>query len=127
MLRPRGVGEPGTEEGMMREAEGSATGGSFGGLDAKLTVFALANGVDLAKGEGYRRLEWFTEGLERGILLEPCAEAACRIVVMAWKTGKAERLNDHVFADEVAIDEVPRMLDDAIEAANGLQAPAPPD
>lgn len=112
---------------MMDGAEGSATVGGFGGLDAKLTVFALANGVDLVKGEGYRRLEWFTEGLERGILLEPCTDTACRIVVMAWKTGKAEQLNDRVFADEVAMDDVARMLDDAIGAANGLEAPAPTD
>jgi hypothetical protein len=115
------------EEGMTNGAEGSATAGVFGSLDAKLTVFALANGVDLAKGEGYRRLEWFTEGLERGILLEPCADNACRLVVMAWKTGKAEQRNDHLLADEVPMDDVPGMLDDAIEAANALDWPTAPD
>jgi hypothetical protein len=41
-----------------------ASGGSFAEMDPRLTVFALANGVDLSKREGYRRLEWFSDGFE---------------------------------------------------------------
>ena len=103
-----------------RDAE--AEGGVFDGLDPKLTVFALANGMDLAKGEGYRRLEWFTEGLERGILLEPGA-AGLRLVVLTWKTGHADRLTDAVVAEDVAPEGVTKLLDGAIEAANALEAP----
>lgn len=31
----------------------------FDALDPRMTVFALANGIDMEKGDGYRRLEWF--------------------------------------------------------------------
>ncbi|MBW3534766.1 MAG: hypothetical protein KY453_06035 [Gemmatimonadetes bacterium] len=42
-------------------------------LDPDLTIFALANGMDLARergGASCRALEWFREGLERVIRIE---------------------------------------------------------
>jgi hypothetical protein len=102
-----------------------AGGGLFEGLDPKLTVFALANGMDLAKGEGYRRLEWFTEGLERGILIEPAGSGRVRVIALTWKTGHADRLVDDVVADDTPPEGVTKLLDGAIEAANALEAPDP--
>jgi hypothetical protein len=101
----------------------AADGGVFEGLDPKLTVFALANGMDLAKGEGYRRLEWFTEGLERGILIEAEPSGGVRVLVLTWKTGHADRLVSEDVARDVEPGSVTKLLDDAIETANALGAP----
>jgi hypothetical protein len=103
-------------------AKGSGDG-IFEVLDPRLTVYALANGMDLAKGDGYRRLEWFTEGLERGILIEPTADGAFRVAALSWKTGRAEHRSEADVADGLAADKVTKVLDDAIESANALGAP----
>ena len=49
---------------------GRGEGGAFGVLDPRLTIYALANGMDLAKETTARRLEWYYEGSERGIAIE---------------------------------------------------------
>jgi hypothetical protein len=106
----------------MTEATDSASGGAnpFDALDPRLTVFALANGMDLAKGEGYRRLEWFTEGLERGILIEDDGEASFDVTVLCWKTGDAEKLSGASVGDALSAEEVSRLVSDAIDTANEL-------
>lgn len=129
-VRPSGVdgtGAPGgrdmgMEAGMSDGARRSGDG-IFGVLDPKLTVYALANGMDLAKGEGYRRLEWFTEGLERGILIEPADADTFRVAVMSWRTGRAEHRSKAQVAEGLAAEKVTKVLDDAIESANALEAP----
>ena len=103
-------------------AQGSGDG-AFERLDPKLTVYALANGMDLAKGQGFRRLEWFTEGLERGILIEAAGPGTFRIAAMSWKTGRVEDRSRADVADGLEADGVPKVLDGAIEKANALEAP----
>lgn len=94
--------------------------GRFDPVDPKLTVFALANGMDLAKGEGYRRLEWFTEGLERGIVIEVDEGGGYRLTVASWKTGNAEERTESALDGPVTTEELSARLTDAIEAANRL-------
>lgn len=107
----------------MTERPGPGTG-PFAAIDPKLTVFALANGMDLSKGEDYRRLEWFTEGLERGILIRVANDGAYDLTALAWKTGKAEQSIEAAGAGGLAPQALSQALTDAIEIANGLSTPA---
>jgi hypothetical protein len=108
----------------MIEATDSASDGDspFDALDPRLTVFALANGMDLAKGEGYRRLEWFTEGLERGILIEATDSPSFDVKVLCWKTGNAETLSGASVGEGLSAEEVSSLVSGAIDTANGLSA-----
>ena len=99
---------------------GSEEGDAFEAIDPRLTVFALANGMDLDKAEGYRRLEWFTEGLERGILIKAEDGQGFRVSVLSWKTGHAEDATEEPLGNDLTKDEVQALLTDAIETANGL-------
>ena len=94
-------------------------GGPFAELDPKLTVFALANGVDLAKGEDHRRLEWFADGFERGILIA-LASPGFGLALFKWKTNDDDAGPPTVFRESVAAAEVVSLLDAAVEAANAL-------
>jgi hypothetical protein len=94
----------------------------FAAMDPRLTVFALANGVDLAKGEGYRRLEWFSDGFERGIVIEADGDASFYVGIVRWKSAGTEEevptptpLERGVNAQDVV-----SLLDRAVEAANAL-------
>ena len=73
----------------MSDAQGAGqdTVESFETIDAQLTMFALANGMDLSKGEGYRRLEWFLEGFERAIMIESENPESFRVRVMSWPSS----------------------------------------
>ena len=93
--------------------------GPFAEIDPKLTVFALANGVDLAKGEDHRRVEWFAEGFERGILIGLGADGSLGLALFKWKTG-GEPGEPTEFRSGVAASEIVGMLDAAVEAANAL-------
>lgn len=105
----------------MTEGRQDGAGRGFGTIDPRLTVFALANGMDLAKGDGYRRLEWFSEGLERGIMIVGDADGAYRVSVLSWKTGKAAETARRVpIRENVPADDVMHVLDGAIVDANGL-------
>lgn len=96
-------------------------GGPFEAVDPKLTVFALANGIDLAKEPAARRLEWFTEGLERGILVEVGPDGSYEVHALCWQTGSEVRARAAV-ARCATSEELVRMLSAAIDAANGLEA-----
>lgn len=99
------------------------TGGGFDGIDSDLTVFALANGVDLAKSEGVRRLEWFSEGLERGVVIEAGDGGTFTVVAMTWRSGRPELRAESRVSEGLSPAELRRALPDAIETANGLDAP----
>jgi hypothetical protein len=92
----------------------------FDAIDAKLTVFALANGTDLSKGKAYRRLEWFTEGFERGILVETGTSEAYRITVLRWTTGAEDDRTESLVGDDVSAEDLGAALSAAITAANDL-------
>lgn len=101
-----------------------AGGGRFDGIDSNLTVFALANGLDLAKGEDHRRLEWFSEGLERGIVLSADDGGGFDVHVVSWRSGSPEHRVEAPVAEGLSADEVRDALSDAIETANGLDVPS---
>lgn len=94
--------------------------GSFGSIDPKLNVFALANGMDLTKNPTQRRLEWFTEGLERAIVIERDGDAAFSVAVVSWRHGSTEITERASLGEAVPASEVIALLDPAIETANGL-------
>lgn len=91
----------------------------FEGIDSKLTVFALANGMDLAKGPGFRRLEWFTGGLERGILIEASGADGFDLRVLTWSTGRPDEMVETAVG-RASVEGLSTTLEDAIEAANAL-------
>ena len=86
-------------------------------------MFALANGMDLSKGEDYRRLEWFSEGLERGILIRPADGGAFDVDVMAWRNGRPDERRDGSATEGAGIDEISSVLTRAIDIANALEGP----
>lgn len=95
-------------------------GGPFADVDPKLTVFALANGVDLSKGEDHRRLEWFSEGFERGILIGSDANGSFGMALFKWKSGADDPGAPTPFLDAVDAVELVRQLGPAVDAANAL-------
>ena len=96
---------------------------AFEAIDPKLTMFALANGMDLSKGEDYRRLEWFSEGLERGILIRPDGDGGFDVDVVAWRNGRPDELRGESAESGTAADDISPVLAAAIDTANALEAP----
>lgn len=99
--------------------------GPFEVVGPKLNVFALANGMDLAKDDpGRRVLSWYREGLERGIVIEADASGALAIAAAAWKTNdEASRVSAPVrdgMSDEELANSLGTVLEAAMEAANKL-------
>ena len=92
---------------------------AFEAIDPRLNVFALANGMDLTKEAGSRRLEWFTDGLERGIVIE-VREDGFRVGVASWRTGSTEIVREASVGGALSSDDVMGILDSSIEAANRL-------
>jgi hypothetical protein len=99
-------------------------GGPFGRIDPKLTIFALANGMDLAKDEGVRRLEWYRDGHERGILLAAGADGRISVTAQAWKRGDDASLQRTPMAEDLSLDaltpQLTALLERGLEAANAL-------
>lgn len=103
---------------------GEGTGeGPFEAVDSKLTIFALANGMDLNKSEGVRRLEWYRDGHERGILLTAAPDGTISITAQAWKRDdtslRSTSMADHLGPEELARD-LTSLLEGGLEAANAL-------
>ena len=92
----------------------------FEAIDPKLNMFALANGMDLTKGPDFRRLEWFTDGLERGILIEADADDAFRVGVLSWPTGSTEISARASAGAGLSAEELIKGLQTAIDKANEL-------
>lgn len=97
--------------------------GRFEAIDANLTVFALANGLDLAKSEGHRRLEWFSDRLERGIVIEAGRDGGYDVRVLTWRSGHAEERTEQSVAEGLSASDLRSALPGAIDTANGLDAP----
>jgi hypothetical protein len=97
--------------------------GEFGTVDAKLTVYALANGMDLIKGEDFRRLEWYLDGMDRGILVSVTSTGAIEVSAMAWSGDVAAARSEGVIdaiAPEDLVADLTGVLGGAIERANAL-------
>jgi hypothetical protein len=99
-------------------------GGPFDAVDPKLTVFALANGLDLTKDTTSRRLEWFTDGFERGIVVEAGPSGGFEVHAMCWPTGSEEVRARAAVARCASVEELVRALSAAIDTANGLEPSA---
>jgi hypothetical protein len=98
--------------------------GPFDGIDPTLTIFALANGMDLNKNGGVRRLEWYRDGHDRGILLTAAPDGTISVTAQAWKRGDEGSLrrapvNERVSPDELA-GSLTSLLERGLEAANRL-------
>ncbi len=101
---------------------GKAVESNFDGVDPKLTIYALANGMDLIKGEDFRRLEWYRDGRDRGILVS--AEAgSVSVHAMAWN-GDPDAAQKQSAGDPMApgdfVAELSVVLAGATEVANAL-------
>jgi hypothetical protein len=107
------------EAGMM---DGVQSRDAFEAIDPTLTMFALAHGMDLSKGEDYRRLGWFSEGLERGILIRPAEGRAFDIDIMAWRNGQPEHVTGQSAAQGTTAELLTSVLAETIETANTLEA-----
>jgi len=111
---------------MVQGTDRSDVGGdrSFGIVDPRLNIFALANGMDLEKGDGIRKLTWFRDGSERGILLTESPDGIVSITPIAWRAGSDESDRRVATATELAEADLAReigpVLEQAVEAANGL-------
>lgn len=103
--------------------DGEQPQSTFETIDPKLTVFALANGMDLSKADDHRRLEWFSEGLERAILIRSVADGGFAVDVMAWRNGAPDRRTEDVAAEVTDVAEISAVLNAAIDTANALEAP----
>ena len=100
------------------------TAGPFDDIDPKLTIFALANGMDLNKTGGVRRLEWYRDGHDRGILITAGSGGSLAVVAQAWKTGDEASLRSTPVREDVASEELvasfTSLLEQGLEAANSL-------
>ena len=104
--------------------DGTARAG-FGDVDAKLNIYALANGMDLVKRDAARELEWYKDGRDRGILVE--LSEGGRLTVSA--TAIIDRREDGTGLMEIVerdlnpaelTDTFSAVLDRATELANAL-------
>ena len=106
---------------MTEGAQVQPDGGPFEAIDPKLTVFALANGMDLARDEGSRRLSWFTEGLERGLRIEAGSGDSFVVTAMAWRINDPENVTAAPVGDDVPPEDLTATLERSIEDANALR------
>lgn len=98
--------------------------GPFEVLDATLNIYALANGMDLVKEPTTRRLGWYRDGMERGIVLEADADGALTVTALSWRTSDPSTARrapqrESMPPEELA-NELSTILEAALEAANAL-------
>lgn len=105
---------------MAEHEQSAAESSAFEPIDPKLTVFALANGMDLTRSESHRRLEWFHDRLERGMLVQPALNGTFRVTAMAWKRKHEDEAVTSDLGESVAADALFALLDNGINATNAL-------
>lgn len=93
---------------------------AFAPIDPKLTTFALANGIDLLKSEGLRRLIWFREGLERGLEIRSVDEGVYSIEAASWRTKTPDEAVTVSVSGGVPLPNLSEKLEAGIEVANSL-------
>ncbi len=93
-------------------------------LDSDLNIFALANGMDLHRNRGStpdRVFEWFHDGLDRFIHVDPAGPDALAISVSAEGQVDGVRCRTRVVAEpSVSPDDLRAHLARTIEIANAL-------
>lgn len=105
---------------MTEGSQPDAGGRGFEAIDAKLNVFALANGMDLTRTDGSRRLSWFNDGRERGLRIEAVGSESYAVEAMAWHTKAPGDATSGTVTESVAQTELMATLEAAIEHANAL-------
>ena len=108
-----------------QQGHGGPAGTGFGEVDAKLNVYALANGMDLVKLDRARELEWYKDGRDRGILVQ--LSDGGRLTVSATAiidrrkegTGLMEVVERDLNPSELT-ESFSEVLDRATELANAL-------
>ncbi len=98
--------------------------GPFEKVDPKLTIYALANGMDLVKEDPEERmLTWYRDGRERAILITLQSDSVFTLSAAAWATNRADSRTAKeirtIPADELT-GALSTILDEVIEAANEL-------
>jgi hypothetical protein len=111
-----------TADGRSREED--VGGGPFDGIDSKLTIFALANGMDLDKNGEVRCLAWYRDGRDRGILLTAGEDGTISVAAQAWRRGDDTSLRSVPVGEALQPDELDRvltfLLEKGLEAANAI-------
>jgi hypothetical protein len=107
-----------------RRPDAGGAAGPFEALDAKLNIYALANGMDLVKETSARTLGWYRDGMERGILIEATDDGTLSVTAACWKTSdpsdrRTASQHEGIAAAELA-SRFSTILEAALEAANGL-------
>ena len=100
-------------------------------LDADLNIYALANGMELIRNRGEtpdRVLTWYSDGAERQIIVTAHGEEpsqAVDVFVGVGGGGLQHRPPEHTepYREAIAPGELRRLLDGAVELANGLTRP----
>lgn len=100
--------------------EGANDDAPFAEIDPRLNVFALANGMDISKGEGYRRLQWFSEERERAILIEVEDDDTYEIHILSWPADDPDDRKQSRLGNGLNVRDLFVALAGAIDAANGL-------
>lgn len=91
-------------------------GGPFELIDPELTIYALANGMDLAKEADARRLGWYREGRERQIRIATVGgREGFSLVASAWRTGDEESRTDDALGQVASARELLERLRDLLE------------
>ena len=99
---------------------------SLEAVDRKLNVFALANGMDLARKGDARVLEWFRDGLERSIRIEP-GEGPVTWAIRAIatrdtraRTGEIVRTLESALDPDQILSRFRELMPGAVDAANAI-------
>lgn len=107
-----------------RDPEESAGADPFARIDPRLTIFALANGMDLDKNGEVRRLEWYRDGHDRALLLSAENDGTISVTAQSWKRGdeasvRRAPVEQHVPVGEI-VESLTALLERGREAANAL-------
>lgn len=110
---------------------GGTDGRMLPGVDEILNIFALANSVELLKdpeADRSRTLEWYRDGGPRRIHLELAEGASLDVDVAAERNagGQSVEVRER-FRSAVAVGELRPLLVEAVDVANALTLPDPPD
>jgi hypothetical protein len=99
-------------------------GATFEVLGPKLTIYALANGMDLTKQAAVRRLEWYHDGQERGIAIEATGAGMVSIRALAWTRDATGTEQSHPYRSDMPAEQLGNdlstILEGAMVAANAL-------
>ncbi len=99
-------------------------GATFEILGPKLTIYALANSMDLTKQATMHRLEWYHDGMERGIAIEATGQGMVGISAIAWTRDAPGSARTHPYRSDLPAEELAKdlstILEGGMEAANAL-------